>query len=142
MAPIPTLINLTKLTIMEKYRPFLVMKKFIEKAFFTDNINIAKDFRNIIFEVYLNINKTLDLRNGFSPAAINELKNSLKEQWMENLQPMTLWDIFDGDEGIYFVNVLRKHNYDSVIINECNQAGKVFSSYIVFDPENIHVNKK
>ena len=113
-----------------------------EGFFFTDAINIAKYFGNIIFEVYLNTNKTLDLRQGFSPSMINEFKNSLNERWMENIQPMTAWDIFDGDEGIYFVNVLRKHNYDSVIINECNQAGKVFSSYIVFDPENIHVNKK
>lgn len=113
-----------------------------EGFFFTDDINIAKDFGNIIFEVHLNINKTLDLRNGFSPAAISELKNSLNEQWMENIQPMTAWDIFDGEDGIYFVNVLRKHGYDSVIINECNQAGKVFSSHIAFDPENIHIHKK
>lgn len=109
--------------------------------FFTEDLEFAKEFGQRIIEVSLNLKKTLDLRNGFSPEDISVLNNVLNESWMEKLIPINAWEILDGEEGKYFVEKLKEKGFDSVLIKEESEFG-VAESFVVLNKNLITIKNK
>ncbi len=114
--------------------------------FFTDDPKAASNFPgdkrpgSSTVPVFLSVQNPLDLRNGFSDADLDVLRNAgLNPSYYRNLYLSHIWETLDYENGgKEFVDALKGAGYDAVrFIEPGHQEGKEFETWAVFDPAQI-----
>lgn len=105
--------------------------------FFTDDILFAEEFGKVS-KYHLNINKILDLRNGFNEKNIDIfIKNGFNEKYLINMQTENYWELFDEDTGVLFKKLIENNNYDAVLFKELDKNKKFVDVTVIFDSNKI-----
>ena len=82
---------------------------------------------------------TLDMDYGVTNEEDIDLleRNGLSRRFLSNLQPSSVWEIFDGDS--YITDVIKASGFDSVKMKEPNKDNRLERVYVVFSPEQIRI---
>lgn len=88
-----------------------------------------------IISVYAKVSNPFDLRKGLSEYQWQELQDAGYNPKFIH-QALDIWEIFDGDEGIHFVNTLKKLGYDGVLISEEGTHGYA-DVWAIFSPSQL-----
>lgn len=107
--------------------------------FFTDNPEFAKEFGSTVLKCRLKMKNTLDMDYGVTNEEDIDLleRNGLSRRFLYNLQPSSVWEIFDGDP--YVANAIKASGFDSVKMKEPNNDNRLERVYVVFSPEQIQI---
>lgn len=109
--------------------------------FFTTDRMFAQAFagsNGVIKEVYVRKGKSLDLRNGFLNKDIELLAaNGISTSYMFNLRPENAWEAFDGEDGEYLTDIMKKVGYTDSVLVEPDDFGRMVTTYVVLNAEDI-----
>ena len=84
--------------------------------FFTPDRAMAETFGANVMPVYLAINEPFDVRNGITEEMAARMEEQgVRESYLTNGD---FWEKFDGEDGLAFVEALKRAGYDGVIFNE------------------------
>ena len=90
----------------------------------------------VVKEVELDINHLLDIRNGWKEGDYEAIVNrGVNGAWIDSVEP---WELFEEDNGKWFVQAVRSAGYDGVAFNEASHStGKNSETWVVFDPAQV-----
>ncbi len=92
-----------------------------------------------IIPLYHKTKNPLDIRNGFSEEDFAHLsKHGMSERIMSNFRPHLAWEHLDGDDGLDFVNTVKKAGYDSIVMSEDHHdTGNPVDVHVALHPNNV-----
>jgi len=104
---------------------------------FAQQVAKGKTVGQNIKPVYLSIFNPIDLRQDFSFAQLNTMKElGLNSRYYGNVEHM--WEVFDYENGGQeLVKVLKKMGYDGAIMYEEDSKGIGSTTWVAFDPSQI-----
>lgn len=112
--------------------------------FFTDNIKFASEFTprdGVIIAAHINMKHPLDLNDGSMEDFERLAKTGYNVKAIYSRHPSDMWELFDNEEGQFFIEKLKEAGFDGVIMLEPDDSGRYQNTYVVLDTNQIKILK-